>query len=146
MVFNKEIAIQNLQFMFRYLDRYYTKASYNGDYTLGPNQDLKKAAENIKKDLFWLPKYKFKKKKNVLNNFIDINRKKSYGDLCDYIVKNILPIWDIEKRGLNIKELVYSYSKIYDIILSKRLTNKTFIEYDCYILYLDLCRGVYKTL
>jgi len=85
MVFNKEIAIHNLQVMFRYLDRYYTRGQDKGYYELGPNQDLKKAAENIKKDLFWLPSYKFK---NVLNNnFIDINRKKSYGDLCDYIVK-----------------------------------------------------------
>lgn len=62
------------------------------------------------------------------------------------LLKNILPIWNTEKRGLNVKELVNSYTKIYDLILSSRHTNKTFMEYDCYILYLDLCRGVYKTL
>ena len=156
MIINKKIAIKNLQTIFSWLDKYYThtkhknnknyKTSKKPSFILSPNQDLKKAAKNIEEDLVWLPNYEIisNRSNEVLT---DITRKKSYGDLCDWIVKNVLPIWTKQKRGLNPQELSIGFHKVY-LLINERDMNKNvdLIFYDCYILYLDLCRGVYKTL
>lgn len=156
MPINTKIAINNLQTIFRPLDKSYTytkfkkhknhKTSKQPSFRLSSNQDLKKAAENIEEDLLWLPNYEI-----ISNNqneiFTDITRKKSYGDLCNWIVKDVLPVWTKQKRGLNPTELSKGFHKIY-MLLNEYYGNKNLdlIYYDCYTLYLDLCRGVYKIL
>ena len=156
MKINTKIAINNLQTIFRPLDKCYTntkfqnhknnKTSKQPSFQLSSNQNLKKAAENIEKDLLWLPNYEI-----ISNNqneiLTDVTRKKSYEDLYNWIIKDVLPIWTEQKRGLNPTELSKGFHKMY-MLVNEYYVNKNLnlIYYDCYTLYLDLCRGIYKIL